>query len=293
MYSGANTSFGVTSKPNGIYYYRVRASNGSGTSGWTTGATGCVVFLPPGAPATVTVPASSITGDYTVTWDAVPTASSYEIEEDVSASFTSPVSVYSGSATSFDVSGKPDGTYYYRARAVNSAGSSVFTDGANGCVVTLAPDLRAQSVSVVAAPVTVEPKETFEVTWTIVNNGGAPGTASYSILLSDTTIITIADAEALSDTTLTVAPGATESLTVTCTVPAQQPPGDYYVGLYIDAANMAATSDRDVTVPAPVEAQSCGCSPVGGTATPADILGMLLPFLLWALVVFSTRRQET
>jgi hypothetical protein len=54
--------------------------------------------------------------------------------------------VYSGPSTSFSVSGRGTGTYYYRVRAVNSQGSSLWTTGANGCVVSLtSPGLLVQA----------------------------------------------------------------------------------------------------------------------------------------------------
>ncbi|MHC4601506.1 MAG: hypothetical protein ACYS47_21135, partial [Planctomycetota bacterium] len=144
--------------------------------------------------------------------------------------------------------------------------------------------------------VTVHPGESIDVQRTILNAGGLAGTASYSILLSDDAVITIADTVAFSDTTPSVNPGSSDSATVTWVVPVSFPTGDYYVGLYIDATNLAATAGPDVSiVPAPTpppEKAGCGCSPVGGVATPADVFGMLLPFFLWALVLFGVRRRR-
>jgi predicted phage tail protein len=296
VYTGANLSFNVTGRTDGTYYYRVRAANPSGTSAWTAGAIGCVVLLPPQAPPSITVPAGSITGNYTVSWDASTTATSYDLEEDTSATFASAVVAYSGANLTFDVTGKADGTYYYRVRAVNSSGSSGWVEGANGCVVTRTPDLQAQSVSVVAAPVTVHPGESIDVQHTILNAGGLAGTVSFSILISPDAVITIADALALSDTTPSIDPGNSDTATVTWVVPLSFPTGDFYVGLYIDATNLAATANPDLSVvpvpPPPSEKAGCGCSPVGGVATPADLFGMLLPFFLWALVVFGARRRR-
>jgi hypothetical protein len=91
------------------------------------------------APASISVPASSNTGNYTVSWSAVSAATSYDLQEDTNGSFTAPTTVYSGANTSFNVSGKGNGSYYYRVRAVNASGSSAWTVGANPCVVLLPP----------------------------------------------------------------------------------------------------------------------------------------------------------
>jgi hypothetical protein len=91
----------------------------------------------PVAPGFLTVPANSSTGNYAVNWGSVPSASLYELEEDTTSGFTGAVQVYRGAATSFQVTGRTSGTYYYRVRAVNVVGSSGWTVGGNPCVVTI------------------------------------------------------------------------------------------------------------------------------------------------------------
>jgi len=63
---------------------------------------------------------------YSVTWDSVADATSYELEEDSNSSFTSPSTAYSGTATSKNIqhSVSNASTYYYRVKAVNDAGDS-------------------------------------------------------------------------------------------------------------------------------------------------------------------------
>jgi hypothetical protein len=148
VYSGPNLSFGVTGKtgppPTGqTYYYRVRASNASGSSGWTVGGNACLVLFVPPSPATITVPASSWTGNYQVNWGASP-CDSYELEESTDAGFTSPTVVYNGTATFFDVTGKltppvTQFTYYYRVRARNTSGTSGWRTGGNPCQLVAPP----------------------------------------------------------------------------------------------------------------------------------------------------------
>ncbi len=76
-------------------------------------------------PVPVLNPISNADGDgnYTVSWNSVPTATAYTLEEDDNASFASPETRYSGAGTSWNAVGKPDGTYYYRVNASGSWGT--------------------------------------------------------------------------------------------------------------------------------------------------------------------------
>jgi hypothetical protein len=138
VYSGSNTSYSITGKANGTYYYRVRAGNGAGQSGWTNGANGCTVQqMAPAAPGFLSVPGNSSTGNYPLNWGSVPSASLYELEEDTTSGFTGAVQLYRGASNNFQVTGRTSGTYYYRVRAVNVVGSSGWTVGGNPCVVSI------------------------------------------------------------------------------------------------------------------------------------------------------------
>ena len=63
-------------------------------------------------------------GNYTVSWSSPEGSDTYKLEEDDSADFSSPTTVYSGSSTSKAISGKPMGTYYYRVMGANPGASS-------------------------------------------------------------------------------------------------------------------------------------------------------------------------
>lgn len=63
-------------------------------------------------------------GNYTVSWNPAARATSYTLEEDDNPAFSSPTTQYTGSGTSWTVSDKEIGTYYYRVRASNSWGNS-------------------------------------------------------------------------------------------------------------------------------------------------------------------------
>ncbi|MHC4600282.1 MAG: hypothetical protein ACYS47_14875, partial [Planctomycetota bacterium] len=145
VYSGASTSRFISGKSSGTFYYRVRASNGAGTSGWTVGGNGCTI-VPPAPPASINVPATS-TGTFTISWSGSSGATSYTLEEDVNSSFTSPTVVYSGTSTARSFS-RSSGTYYYRVRANNGAGSSGWTVGATP--VTIVPPAPPATINVPA-----------------------------------------------------------------------------------------------------------------------------------------------
>ncbi|MHC4598198.1 MAG: phage tail protein [Planctomycetota bacterium] len=106
---------------------------------WSPVSTMCFVFLVgPGAPAFLTVPPTSTTGTYNLSWGAAASAGAYELEEDTNGGFTNPVQIYQGTALSFQVTGRPSGTYYYRVRGTNGGfpGTGPYTNGGNPCVVT-------------------------------------------------------------------------------------------------------------------------------------------------------------
>ena len=138
VYSGADVSYAQT-VGNGTYRYRVRAANSAGASAWTTGTTSCVVSLSttpsaPQPPASITYPATSSTGKYTVSWAASTDATSYRLERCRNGG--SWRQVYSGSATAYaQIVG--NGRYLYRVQAANSVGTSSWRTGTGSCVVSI------------------------------------------------------------------------------------------------------------------------------------------------------------
>jgi hypothetical protein len=107
------------------YYYKITAVNGVGE-----GAFSNEVSATPSAEITINPPTLSDPGSedddgiFTVSWTDVADATSYVLEEDDNSGFSSPTSVYSGSDTSYQVSGKSEGTYYYRVKALVSSEES-------------------------------------------------------------------------------------------------------------------------------------------------------------------------
>jgi YD repeat-containing protein len=148
VYSGASTSKAISGKGNGTYYYRVRACNGSACGGYRSGSNATTVTLPPSVPASITVPSSSTTGSYTISWGtSIGNVTAYQLYEATNSGFTGQVQVYSGTGTSKAISGKGNGSYYYRVRACNGSQCSGYRTGSNAVSVTLPPGVPA-SISV-------------------------------------------------------------------------------------------------------------------------------------------------
>lgn len=95
----------------------------------------------PAAPALNPINNADGDGNYTVSWAAAAGATSYVLEEDDNGGFTSPATVYSGAATSWAVSNKPDGTYFYRVQGVNTWGAGSWSNTQSATVFTLLTDI--------------------------------------------------------------------------------------------------------------------------------------------------------
>ena len=90
----------------------------------------------PGVPASITVPASSSTGSFTISWGAASgTVTGYQLMQATNASFTGETSVYTGTALSVALTGHGSGTYYYRVRACLDISCGGYRTGANGVTV--------------------------------------------------------------------------------------------------------------------------------------------------------------
>lgn len=140
VHNGTATSKLISGKSDGAYYYRVRACNGSACSDYRLGSNATSVLLA-GTPSSITVPSSSTTGSYTITWgESNGTATAYRLYEATNSSFSGQALVHNGSGTSKALSGRGQGTYYYRVRACNTYGCGSYRKGSNGITVTFPPD---------------------------------------------------------------------------------------------------------------------------------------------------------
>jgi YD repeat-containing protein len=150
VFIGPGTSASISGHGNGNWYYRVRGCNGSACTTFRTGANGIVVTVPPGAPASLSVPGPSTTGSFTIGWGgASGTMTAYQLTESTSSSFSGEGLVHSGTGSSKALSGRGNGTWYYRVRACNGLACSGYAPGGNSIVVTLPPGTPA-SLSVPA-----------------------------------------------------------------------------------------------------------------------------------------------
>ncbi|WAW97476.1 RHS repeat protein [Xanthomonas citri pv. malvacearum] len=183
----ATTSTAFSGKAAGNYGYRARACNGAGCGGYSGTATVSVLYPPSGAPS-LTVPGSSSTGNYTVSWSGVATVDSYRLEEQVNGGGWS--EVQNAASTSWGAGGKGNGTYGYRARGCNAAGCGPYS-GSGSVQVSLPPPIPAVPGGVAASSYwdrEVRPAKRYnEVIWNAVGGATAyevqaqPGSAAASI----------------------------------------------------------------------------------------------------------------
>lgn len=158
--TGVTASKAISGKTDADYYYRVRACNTSvDCSGYqyAPGFSPVPVRLTPSAPSSISVPATSSIDNYTVTWGAAPTGTvtGYELYEATNSSFSGEVVVGSGTSTTRFISGKGNGTYYYRVRACNTPNScSGYAPGPNVITVTLPPAVPPTPLNLRKSPTT-------------------------------------------------------------------------------------------------------------------------------------------
>jgi len=84
-------------------------------------------FQAPMAPSPLSKMSESCYGFHWAYWTPQPNATSYQLWRSTSSSFSSPVMIYSGSATDTDVN-VSSGTWYLRARSCNANGCSGWTN---------------------------------------------------------------------------------------------------------------------------------------------------------------------
>lgn len=112
--------------PNTRYTYRVRASNGSGASGYTNEASGLTLPLPPATFTVKAVSSSRLDLEWT---DGNATATGHRVERsgDGGTTYLEVAALGPGIGSHADTGLEPDREYRFRLRAVNSSGYSVYT----------------------------------------------------------------------------------------------------------------------------------------------------------------------
>jgi len=154
----------------------VQACNGGGCSSWRA-SSAVTVTIPPASAPTLSVPANSSNGIYTVSWTGVSGATSYTLQEQVNSGGWS--TIQTSSATSRAISGKVNGTYGYHVQACNAGGCGPWS-GVGSIAVTLIPTTPTGLSATLYAtydPLT-RPPTTYELSasWSAV--GGA---SSYDL----------------------------------------------------------------------------------------------------------------
>lgn len=148
-----------------IYYYRVRATNGTFTSGNSnTIATSTTI------PAPVATAATNVdVGGFTANWNAVTGAGiSYRVDVATNNSFTNVVATFynaTASGLNLNITGLNSNTdYFYRVRATNGLQTSP-----NSNIIQLKTN---DLLAVVATPATDVTTTSFRANWNAINGSG-------------------------------------------------------------------------------------------------------------------------
>ena len=153
------------------YYYRVKACNDAGLSPYSNIVSGQVktVTPKPAAPV-VKIGNSASSGKPMLTWNAVSGATSYKVYRATSQNGTYSL-LGTVTATSYTNTGAKAGTtYYYKVKAVNSAGESAYSNVVSGRATVTTLTMGHSSTS--GKP---------QLTWKAVS-----GAASYKVYRSTT-----------------------------------------------------------------------------------------------------------
>jgi subtilisin family serine protease len=131
--STTNSSFGVTNQLPGFWYYRVRALNASGTSGWSNAVSTGVVPAAPTLNGIETLGADA----YRLSWTSAYGAQAYRLVEANNPTLIGAVTRYLGTSRAYTVTGQPSGTWYYR---VDAGGTAGYSDPSNVISATASAD---------------------------------------------------------------------------------------------------------------------------------------------------------
>ena len=155
------------------YYYRVKACNDAGLSPYSNIVSGQnkAVTPKPAAPV-VKIGHSATSGKPMLTWNAVSGATSYKVYRATSQNGTYSL-LGTVTTTSYINTGAKDGvTYYYKVKAVNSAGESPYSNIVSGQSKSVTPKPSAPVVKIGHSASSGKPM----LTWNAVD-----GAASYKV----------------------------------------------------------------------------------------------------------------
>ncbi len=172
--SVTTTTYVNTGAKDGVtYYYKVTAINDSGESAFSNTVSGQnkAVTPKPAAPV-VKIGNSATSGKPMLTWNAVSGATSYKVYRATSQNGTYSL-LGTVTATSYIDTGAKDGvTYYYKVKAVNSAGESPYSNIVSGQSKAVTPKPAAPVVKIGHSASSGKPM----LTWNAVD-----GAASYKV----------------------------------------------------------------------------------------------------------------
>ncbi|MCR4536726.1 SpvB/TcaC N-terminal domain-containing protein, partial [Shewanella xiamenensis] len=168
------------------YYYRINACKGSLCSAYSPSILVGTPSAPstPSAPASISTPATNTTGAFSVSWAGVSGATRYELQQRINGGVW--VAKYSGTATSYALSGLASGTYQYQVRACSTACSAwKLSSNTQVSLPVLGSDWKNLSRVTVAdaGGSDIEPAEVVDLSAAAVKGraGVSGGQASYHI----------------------------------------------------------------------------------------------------------------
>ena len=167
------TSYTNTGAKEGTtYYYKVKAANGAGESAYSNVVSGKVVVTPKPAAPVVKIGNSATSGKPVLTWNAVSGATSYKVYRAASQNGTYSL-LGTVTVTNYTNTGAKAGTtYWYKVKAVNSAGESPYSNIVSGQSKAVTPKLSAPVVKIGNSSTSGKPM----LTWNAVS-----GATSYKV----------------------------------------------------------------------------------------------------------------
>ena len=168
------TSYTNTGAKDGVtYYYKVTAVNDSGESAYSNIVSGQnkAVTPKPAAPV-VKIGHSASSGKPMLTWNAVSGATSYKVYRATSQNGTYSLLGTVTTTSYINTGAKAGVTYYYKVKAVNSAGESAYSNTVSGQSKTVTPKPAAPVVKIGHSATSGKPM----LTWNAVD-----GAASYKV----------------------------------------------------------------------------------------------------------------
>ncbi len=129
---------------------------------------------PAGIPASITVPSSSTSGSYMISWGAsTGTVTAYQLYEATNPSFSGQQLLQYGTGRSALILGRGSGIYYYRVRACFDNECSAYRTGSNGVTVTIA---APSGIQVLNPTIQVHASGQLTPITTLANLNGYPAT---------------------------------------------------------------------------------------------------------------------